>query len=120
MLVRRTIDCPQFIANDGSRLRELLHPKNDDVDLPYSIAVATVAPGERTYRHRLRQTEVYYLLEGGGRMCIGDETHVVVPGDVLLVPPDAEQWIENPGVNPLVFATLVSPPWRAEDDERLE
>ena len=120
MFVKHSNACAQVLANDGSKLRELLHPNNDNVDLPYSIALATVAPGERSYRHRLSQTEVYYLLEGGGRMYIGDETQVVVPGDVILVPADAEQWIENPGVNPLVFLVVVSPPWCAEDDTRLE
>ena len=35
------------------------------------------------------------------------------------IPPNKNQWIENIGENVLVFAALVSPPWRDEDDVRI-
>jgi mannose-6-phosphate isomerase-like protein (cupin superfamily) len=119
MLTKRQVDCREFIANDGCRIRELLHPKNDPVILPYSLALATVEPGKASYRHRLKQDEVYYLLEGCGLMHVGAETRPVCAGDVIHIPSEAEQWIENPGTQPLVFAAIVSPPWRSEDDVRL-
>ena len=65
MLVSSTAECPPFIANDGCLIREVLHPAKTGVPLPYSLAVAEVAPGACTRRHRLAQDEVYYLLEGG-------------------------------------------------------
>ncbi len=120
MFVKRTVDCPEFIANDGCRVRELLHPGRDGVPVPYSVAVAVVEPGRQSYRHRLAQTEVYYLLEGSAVMHIDDEMRPLCPGDLVVIPAGAVQWVENPGCNPLVFAAIVSPPWRAEDDERLE
>ena len=119
MLTKRQADCPEFIANDGCRIREVLHPKNDPVSLPYSLALATVDAGKASYRHRLKQAEVYYLLEGCGLMHVNGEVRPVSAGDVVHIPPDAKQWIENPGAGPLVFAAIVSPPWRTEDDERL-
>ena len=119
MLTKRQADCAEFIANDGCRIREVLHPKNDAVELPYSLALATVDPGKASYRHRLNQSEVYYLLEGSGLMHVDGEIRPVCAGDVIYIPPDAEQWIENSGVQPLVFAAIVSPPWKAEDDLRL-
>ena len=45
MFVKKTLDCGAFIANDGCTIRELLHPENDAVDLPYSLALATVGIG---------------------------------------------------------------------------
>jgi mannose-6-phosphate isomerase-like protein (cupin superfamily) len=119
MLIKRLADREPILANDGCRLKELLHPRNDGVDLPYSIAIAEVGPGEQTHPHRLKQAEVYYLLAGSGVMHIGAEERPLAPGDLVLIPPGETQWIENLGINPLVFAALVSPPWRAEDDERL-
>ncbi len=120
MYVKRTIDCPELVANDGCRLREVLHPKNDGIALPYSLAVAVVEPGRWSYRHRLAQTEVYYILEGGGIMHIDAASRPLCPGDAVVIPAGSLQWIENPGRNPLVFAAIVSPAWRAEDDARLE
>ena len=62
MFVKKTLDCDAFVANDGSTIRELLHSKNDTVDLPYSLALATVDIGKQTYKHKLEQTEVYLLV----------------------------------------------------------
>lgn len=119
MLTRSLEDCPPIIANDGCRVFELLHPRREPVALPYSLAVAEVAPGEASYRHRLRQDEVYYILEGRGRMHIDDDSAVLEPGAVVHIPALAVQWIENIGSGTLRFIALVSPPWRAEDDLRL-
>ncbi len=118
MHIKRTVDCEAFTANDGCGIRELLHPKNELVELPYSLAEARVAPGARTYRHTLTGAEVYYILEGSGVMHIEAEARACMQGDVIHVPPGAVQWIENPGGNTLRFLCIVSPPWRAEDDTR--
>jgi len=120
MLTKRLADCQELIANDGCRVRELLHPNNDSVDLPYSLAVGVLAPRERSVHHRLAQAEVYYILEGSGIMHVGHESRPVMPGDVICVPAGAEQWAENLGVNRLMFMIIVSPPWRSEDDLRVE
>ncbi len=110
--------CKEIIANDGCRLKELLHPKNDPLDLPYSFSVATVEPGKSTYRHTLRQSEVYFILEGHGRLHVGSETTDLVKGATALVPARQEQWLENTGETELEFIVIVSPPWREEDDIR--
>lgn len=111
---------PQFVSNDGCLIREVLHPGRGGPPLPYSLALAEVAPGARTYRHRLKQPEVYYMLAGHGRMHVDAETRDVGPGDAIYIPPAADQWIENCGDVQLKFLALVSPPWRAEDDRRFE
>ncbi len=120
MFVKKISDCEEFIANDGCQIRELMHPENDPVELPYSIAIASVEVGKQTYKHRLKQTEVYYILDGQGHMHVGDESQDVTAGDGILIPAQAVQWIENTGDRPLKLAAIVSPPWCEADDERLE
>jgi mannose-6-phosphate isomerase-like protein (cupin superfamily) len=120
MRIRRLQDCPEIIANDGCRLREQLHPERGAPLLNYSLAWAWVDPGERTLAHTLRaQTEVYVILEGSGRMHIGDETEDVGKGDSIVIPAGSVQWIENTGDGVLAFLALVNPPWQAEDDLRV-
>ncbi len=116
MLVKRLRDCSGFEANDGCQVRELLHPKNDLVSLAFSLAICTVAPGAKTYVHRLAQAEVYYILRGLGRAHVGHEIAEVGAGDAVLIPSRESQWIENIGDGDLMFAAIVSPPWCAEDD----
>lgn len=121
MLVRRTMKAEEITANDGCRLRELLHPDKDGSGLPYSLALARVEPGRRTLPHRLTaETEVYYVVRGEGRMHVGDALSVLRPGDAVVIPAGAEQWIECAGDEALEFLALVSPPWRAEHDVRTD
>lgn len=120
MLTKRTADCPPFTARDGCEIRELLHPEQDAISLPYSLAQGSVGSGGRTFRHKLAQQEVYWIRDGSGVMHVGAQRRAVMPGDVVLVPAGVEQWIENTGVETLVFVVIVSPPWRAEDDTRTE
>jgi mannose-6-phosphate isomerase-like protein (cupin superfamily) len=117
MLIRRLRDCDEFIGGDDSILHELLHPAKARIDVRYSLAHAMVKPGERTKPHRLRTTEVYYLLQGQGRMHIGTETQEVAAGYAIYIPPHAVQWIENTGAVDLVFLCIVDPAWRREDEE---
>ena len=117
MLIRRLKDCAEFIGGDDSILRELLRPAKDETDIRYSLAHATVKPGERTRPHRLKATEVYYLLQGQSRMHIGEEIRDVTAQSAIYIPPHALQWIENTGADDLVFLCIVDPAWRCEDEE---
>ena len=119
MFVKKTSECDAFVANDGCSIRELLHPKNDAIELPYSLALATVDVGSKSYQHKLEQIEVYHILQGQGRMFIEDEDNEVGVGDVIVIPAEALQWIENIGSEPLIFAAIVSPPWTKDGDVRL-
>jgi mannose-6-phosphate isomerase-like protein (cupin superfamily) len=117
--VRRFEDCAEIVANDGCRLRELLHPDRGAAGLPYSLARARLGPGESTAPHRLTgESEVYYILEGTGRLHVGETSAAVAPGDTVVVPAGAVQWLVCTGAGPLEFLNIVSPPWRADHDLR--
>ena len=120
MLIKSKSNCPALLANDGCTVYELLHPKNDPIDLSFSLAWAEVKVGQSSYRHRLAQVEVYFIVAGNGVMHIDDQVADVGPGDTVYIPAGAEQWIENSGDKALHFAAIVSPPWREEDDVRLD
>ena len=116
MFVKNINDCPEFTANDGCRIREWLHPKNDKVELPYSVATATVESGQQSYKHKLEQTEVYLITAGQGCMHVGAEEQIVNAGDAVFVSAQVIQWIENTGDEPLRFIAIVNPPWSEEGD----
>lgn len=103
-----------FVAGDKTLIRELLHPRKNNVPINYSLAHATVGPGETSVPHILKYSEVYYILEGSGRVFVGNEQKVIKKGDLVHIPPNAEQYIENIGTDDLVFICIVSPPWEPE------
>lgn len=120
MFIRDLYRCKEIVAGDKTLLREILNPRRDRLALGYSLAVARVAPGGRTLLHRLKSSEVYYLLRGEGRMTIEGESESVAAGQVVYIPPGAAQCIENTGREELVFICIVDPGWRKEDEEILE
>jgi len=116
MFVRNLRECPEFVAGDGSILRELLHAGKGRFSFRYSLAHAVVKPGQSTALHSLKTSEVYYILGGAGRMHIGGEAAAVCTGDAIDIPPDSKQYIENTGKDDLVFLCIVDPAWRKEDE----
>jgi len=116
MLIRKLADCDEFIAGDGTRLRELLHPDKQPLALRYSLAHAILPAGQTSTPHALTTSEVYYILSGRGEMHINDEVERVEPGDALYIPPNARQFLHNSGKEPIVFLCLVDPAWRREDE----
>jgi len=121
MRVRRLSECARITAGDETKLHELLHPGRDyPFGGRYSLAHASVAPGQATRRHRLVTDEVYYILSGTGVMHIDNESARVASGDAVEIPPGSTQWIINTGAANLDFLCIVDPAWRAEDEEILD
>lgn len=109
-------DCQEFLAGDATHLREILHPDKVDIALRYSLAHAVVKPGETSFKHALKTSEIYIILEGKGRMVIDKEAQEVSQGHVVYIPPNAVQCIENIGTEDLIFYCIVDPAWREEDE----
>jgi mannose-6-phosphate isomerase-like protein (cupin superfamily) len=116
MLVRKLNDCEQFIAGDGTLLREMLHPDKQPIYLRYSLAHAIVPVGQTSQPHSLRTSEVYYILSGMGEMHIDGEVQTLESGDTVYIPPNAKQFIRNSGEADLVFICIVDPAWEKEDE----
>lgn len=115
MLIRKLNNCERFTAGDNTQLRELLHPDKHPVALRYSFAHATVDAGQTSTPHSLTTSEIYYILSGVGEMTIDTETQRIEAGDLVYIPPNAKQFVHNPGNEPLVFICIVDPAWRKED-----
>ncbi|MHB8095303.1 MAG: cupin domain-containing protein [Candidatus Aminicenantales bacterium] len=117
MIVKNLQDCDPFISGDRTVLRELLHPDKDPIAIRYSLAESRLAPGMKALPHRLKTSEVYFILEGRGLMHIDREAREVRSGQAVYIPPGSRQFIENPGDVELVFLCIVDPAWRPEDEE---
>ncbi len=120
MLIKDIKNCNYFKAPDNTLLCELLHPKNEkgDLNMDYSIAHAILKKGESSLPHRLKTSiEIYYILEGKGIMHIDNEFKDVQPGQVIYIPANSKQYIENTGSTELKFLAMVYPMWQEEDEE---
>ena len=119
MFIRDLKACEEIIAGDRTILRELLHPDKADLKIRYSLAHAMVRPGQSSLPHRLKTSEVYYILEGEGIMYIDDESAEVHAGQAIYVPPNSSQHIKNTGNSDLKFLCIVDPAWQQEHEKVL-
>ncbi len=118
MLKKTTQRITPFTAGDETLIREVLHPKNDGIALAYSLAFASLEPGQSSKPHVLqRSSEAYIIQKGRGRIFINGETEEVNPGDMAFIPAGARQHIENTGEELLEFWCIVSPPWQEKEEE---
>ena len=116
MFIKSLAECQEFISGDGCTLRELLHPDKADIKIRYSLAHAKVGIGEKTMPHKLRTSEVYYIISGSGLMHIGREVRNVTAHCAIYIPPGDTQSIENTGNSELEFLCIVDPAWRKSDE----
>lgn len=120
MIVKRFEEQDEIVALDDTRVREFLNPKHDKdgLHLTYSLAHASLPPGESSLPHRFKEaSEVYYILRGKGMMHIDDEVAEVGPGDTIYIPPRAVQYIESIGKESLDFLCIVDPAWQQDAEE---
>ncbi|HLA84997.1 MAG TPA: cupin domain-containing protein [Thermoguttaceae bacterium] len=104
-----------FITKDGSEIRELLAHRNSCIR-NQTLAEARLGPGCSTTPHfHVRTEEIYYILEGQGRMQVGRETRDVGPGDAIAIPPGALHQISNTGKGVLKFLCCCAPGYEHED-----
>lgn len=113
-------DRPEFPAGDATRLREIFHPAKHQLKLNYSLAHGTLPIGQRSKRHVLVSSEVYYFISGRGRFTIDDQVTSIEAGTTIYVPPGGIQFVENTGETDVEFLCLVDPAWRLENETILE
>lgn len=98
----------EYYTDERCYINELSNVADDPA---VSIAEARVLVDEVTRWHLLVGiTERYVILEGRGRVDVGDlPPQDVGPGDVVLIPPGCPQRIRNTGYADLVFLAICSP-----------
>ena len=74
--------------------------------------------------HNQEQEEIYFIVEGTGEMCLGEERQVVTTGQTVFIPPRVFHQLTNIGPTPLRMIYCYGPAgdvahWRQELDGSL-
>ncbi len=107
-------------GNEGTKVKQYFHPHNTTNGINYSLAQFTLERGKKSKRHKMKSSEIYYILEGSGKLTISNQSYLLQKDDSAYVPPNAEQFIENSGNGILRFLCIVEPAWKADDEVLLE
>jgi mannose-6-phosphate isomerase-like protein (cupin superfamily) len=104
-----------FITADGSSIREVAGIPSGNAS-KQSLAEATVPVGGETVEHyHPVAEEIYHLLDGSGRLRLGDDETEVGAGDTIVIPPGVRHKLWNAGATPLVLLCCCAPPYTHED-----
>ena len=120
MSIQKNSEIPAVDGNEGTKIKQYFHPHNTLNGVRFSLAQFTLIQGKSSLRHKLQSSEIYYILEGTGKLSVDDESFNVKKDDSVYVPPMSEQFIENTGTSDLKFLCIVDPAWKAEDEIILE
>ncbi len=90
------------------------------IEINYSLAQFTLESGKKSKLHKIKSSEIYYILQGIGDLEINKEQFHLKKDDSMYVPPNSEQFIKNTGTVDLVFLCIVEPAWKIEDENILE
>ena len=120
MDVQNINEVPAFTTKDGSEIRELLAYRNSCVRNQTLAEARLPSGGSTDAHHHVKTEEIYYILEGTGRMRIEAETRDVGPGDAIAIPPGAVHQIVNNGQSLLKFLCCCAPGYEHEDTVLVE
>lgn len=99
----------------GSEIRPLMDRTTSDIEL-CSLAEEVLPAGSAVGRHHHLETEeVYYILEGRGRMTVGEEAREVGMGDAVFIPRGSAHTLENTGAGPMRLLLICGPAYALED-----
>lgn len=86
----------------------------------FCMGYVTLEPkGGQIPWHNQDQEEVYFIVEGTGEMCLGNERQTVHTGQAVKIPPGEFHQLTNTGDTPLTFMYVYGPAgdvahWRQE------
>jgi len=120
MSLRKNSEIQSIQGNEGTTIKQFFHPHNTLEGIGYSLAQFTLKPGKKSKLHKLKSSEIYYILEGKANLQVDDDVLALEKDDSAYVPPNSKQNIKNVGENILRFLCIVEPAWKADDEVILE
>lgn len=113
MIVNQLSQQKPFTTADGSTIRSILDATNAPVQ-NQSLAEASLPAGGETQRHYHKLSEeIYFMLEGQGKMEVDGEQREIGPGDAILIGPGA--WHQVLALTDIRFLCCCAPVYAHED-----
>jgi mannose-6-phosphate isomerase-like protein (cupin superfamily) len=86
----------------------------------FSLGYVTLEPnGGQVPWHNQEQEEIYFIVQGTGEMCLGDERQTLTTGQAVYIPSGVFHQLTNIGEQPLIMIYCYGPAgdvahWRQE------
>ncbi|KFM21402.1 cupin protein [Marine Group I thaumarchaeote SCGC AAA799-B03] len=74
MSLIRNSEIESIQGNEGTSIKQFFHPHNTLEGIGYSLAQFTLEPEKKSKLHKMKSSEIYYILEGKANLRIDDST----------------------------------------------
>jgi mannose-6-phosphate isomerase-like protein (cupin superfamily) len=121
VFIRKSNELKPFVTKDKSLIREFFHPLHETSkklprNIPFSIALATVKPGQKTLKHiHETSTEFYYITRGTGTIQLNSKKENIEENTLIYIPAKTKHTVTNTGKEDLLILCICNPPYTHED-----
>jgi quercetin dioxygenase-like cupin family protein len=81
-----------------------------------TTSLVEMEPGGKQHIHSHETEQCYFILDGTGRMTVGDETREVLAGLSVFIPSNTPHGLQNTADGILRYLSAGSPPFGAESE----
>ena len=90
-------------------LSHILLQQGDVPNTQLSVTWVEVEPGASQKPHKHSPEQSYIIIQGQGKMNVGDESCVVEKGDIIHIPSNFKHFIKNQGDKKLIYISASTP-----------
>lgn len=102
-------------ATNCGPVYEIPNPIDGRPNEGFAIADMRGVPFAEPHYHTNSEVEIYYVLQGLGRVVVGDTVREVARGDVVVTPPDTAHYAIPDKDHGLVLGVVNTPPFNPQN-----
>ena len=107
MISKKNKDLESIFGNENTEIKQIFNPQNTVNGIRYSLAESVIQKGGKSKAHKMKTSEVYFILEGNGILHVENESVEIERYQSVFVPP---------GNIDLKVLCIVDPAWKKENE----
>ncbi len=107
-------DSPRYIRKEGIKSYLLASPVTCNT-AHLATTLVEIEPGGKQHVHKHEPEQVYFIIDGIGKMTVGNEHQIVNSDDCIFIPSNEPHSLENIGESKLRYFSAASPSFTKEE-----
>ena len=114
MEILKKNDSPRYIRKEGIKSYLLASPVTCN-STHLTTTLVELEPGGKQRVHKHEPEQVYFIIDGTGKMTVGDEHQIVNSDDCIFIPSNEAHGLENIGESKLRYFSAAYPSFTKEE-----
>ena len=114
MEILKKKDSPRYIRKEGIKSYLLASPVTCNT-AHLATTLVEIEPGGKQHIHKHKPEQVYFIIDGIGKMTVGNEHQVVDSDNCIFIPSNELHSLENIGESKLRYFSTASPSFTEEE-----